>query len=251
MKEHSKFFLIGTTGFWFLKEFKFPVFKNLLLFSILGILGFFAWKHFTTKPSPPTPEQQVSAFVSQSVLPATELASLCEKYPQLVTKALKGEKVVVSGVLAKGMVLGVNSNDLKLELVGVPKLKISFQSDFGRKERWGAPAGFRFQKRGNEIVAISVAKPTKPGHSDKNEPEQVYSQIDTSNESAALQSIVGAIAKAYGSSTSVGGIKKSATESPSEKVERALCREGDTLTLRGEFRNIAPGWVKCDLLELP
>ena len=179
------------------------MFKNLLLFSILGIMGFFAWKHFTTKPSPPTPVQQVSAFVSQSVLPATELASLCEKYPRLVTEALKGKRVVVSGVLEKSMVIGVNSNDLKLELIGVPKLKISFQSDFGQQERWGAQSKFRFEKRGKEIWVGEIAKPGD-------------------------------------------GNMQSGRKSPA-----ALCREGDTLTMRGEFRNIAPGWVKCDLLELP
>jgi hypothetical protein len=166
-----------------------PVFKNLLFLSLLAVLGFFGWKHFTAPPPPPTqtPEQQVSAFLSQSVLPAAEFAALCEKYPNLVTEALKGQRLAVSGVLSKALVHGVNSNDLALELEGTPRLKIMFQSQFGKKERWGAPAGFRFQKKGKEIK--------------------------------------------------ING--------------QTLCSEGNTITLRGEFRHISPGWVKCDLLELP
>ena len=48
----------------------------------------------------------------------------------------------------------------------------------------------------------------------------------------------------------------SAITSDGKKIERKsfaipICTEGDHITLHGEFRNIAPGWVKCDLLEVP
>jgi hypothetical protein len=212
------------------------VLKKLLLLSILSLLGFFAWKHFTADPSP---EQEVAALVEQSVMPAKELAALCAKYPKLVTQALKHKPVAVSGVLSKGLVSGVNSNDLSLELEGAPQLKISFQSHFGKKARWGSPASYRFQKSGKEIYAISLEKPAERNDSQDKTQNSAYSQIETTSEGAALQSIVGTIAK--------GGSKKS----DSEPDFRVLCKEGSTLTLRGEFLHIGAGWIKCDLLELP
>jgi hypothetical protein len=228
------------------------VLKKLLLLSILFLLGFFAWKHFTASPAPPpapSPEQEVAALVEQSVMPAKDLAALCAKYPKLVTQALKRKPVAVSGILSKGLVSGVNSNDLSLELEGTPKLKISFQSDFGKKERWGGPAIYRFQKRGREIYAVSVGKPSLA--QDKIQ-TSANSPIDTTSEGAALQSIVGALAKAYGANAAKGGSKKSNSgQSPTESALRVLCKEGTTLTLRGEFRHIGAGWIKCDLLELP
>ena len=226
--------------------------KKLLVLSILSLLGFFAWKHFTASPAPspaPSPEQEVAALVAQSVMPAKDLAALCAKYPKLVTQALKHKPLAVSGVLSKGLVSGVNSNDLSLELEGTPKLKISFQSDFGKKERWGGPASFRFQKRGKEIYAISVMKPILA----QDKPQtSAHSPIDNTSEGAALQSIVGALAKAYGGNSANRGSKKSeSSTSPAKPAQRVLCKEGTSLTLRGEFRHIGAGWIKCDLLELP
>ncbi len=220
--------------------------KKLLVLLILSLLGFFAWKHFTTEPPAVavSPEQEVAALVEQSVMPAKDLAALCAKYPKLVTQALKHKPVAVSGVLSKGLVSGVNSNDLSLELEGTPKLKISFQSDFAKMERWGGPASFRFQKRGKEIYAISVVKPSLA--QDKAQ-TSAHSPIDNTSEGAALQSIVGALAKAYSGNSANRGSKKS----PAEPALRALCKEGTLITLRGEFRHIGAGWIKCDLLELP
>ena len=222
--------------------------KKLLVLLILSLLGFFAWKHFTAEPPAVaiSPEQEVAALVEQSVMPAKDLAALCAKYPKLVTQALKHKPVAVSGILSKGLVSGVNSNDLSLELEGMPKLKISFQSDFGKKERWGGPAIYRFQKRGKEIYAISVGKPNVA--QDKIQ-TSAHSPIDTTSEVAALQSIVGALAKAYGANSAKGGSKKSNSgQSPTKPALRVLCKEGTTLTLRGEFRHIGAGWIKCYLL---
>jgi hypothetical protein len=194
------------------------VFKKLFLLSILSLLGFFGWKHFTAEPSP---EQEVAALVEQSVMPAKDLAVLCAKYPKLVTQALKHKPVAVSGVLSKGLVSGVNSNDLSLELEGTPKLKISFQSHFGKKERWGGPASFRFQKRGKEIIKISKVKIASEPHSSS------------------------------GSQESVGDGVGARPPVATQITEQILCCEGNTLTLRGEFQHIGAGWIKCDLLELP
>ena len=184
--------------------------------------------------------------MDQSVIPAKDLAEMCTKYPKLVTRALKGKIVVVSGVLSKALVSGIESNDLALEFAGTPQLKLMFRSDFGKKERWGGPAGMRFQKKGKEILGISVVKATTAVNETKSG-EQIYSQIDTSSEEAALQSIVGKIANAYKGTKSPGGTKPAADKI----VERVVCREGERITLRGEFRHIAPGWVKFDLLEMP
>jgi hypothetical protein len=199
------------------------VLKKLLLLSILSLLGFFAWKHFTAPPPAhaTTPEQEVAALVEQSVMPAKDLAALCAKYPKLVTQALKHKPVAVSGLLLKGLVSGVNSNDLSLELEGAPQLKISFQSHFGKKERWGGPASFRFQKRGKEIVKISEVKIASEPHS------------------------------LSGSQESVGGGVGARPLVATQITEQILCCEGNTLTLRGVFQHIGAGWIKCDLLELP
>ena len=194
--------------------------KNLFLIGLLATLGFFGWRHFF--PPPLTAEQEVAAFVSQSVLPAADFAALCLKYPKLVTKALKHKHVAVSGVLSKGLVSGVNSNDLSLELEGTTKLKISFQSDFGKKERWGGgPTSFRFQKRGKEMIKISEVKIAPETHS----------------MSGSLESVVGG-----------AGERPQVAKQITEQI---LCREGNAITLRGEFRHIGAGWIKCDLLELP
>jgi phosphotransferase system HPr-like phosphotransfer protein len=222
------------------------VLKNLFLIALLATLGFLAWRHFTATPPPPTPEQEVAALVGQSVMPAGELAALCAKYPKLVTKELKGKTVSVSGLLHMAMVSGIKSNDLALEFAGNQQLKFMFRSDFGKKERWGGPAGMRFQKKGKEILGISVEKDT-PADSETKGGDQIYSQIDTSSEEAALQSIVGKIANAYKGAKSPGGSKPAADKI----VERVVCREGETITLRGEFRHIAPGWVYFDLVALP
>ena len=194
--------------------------KNLFLIGLLATLGFFGWRHFF--PPPLTAEQEVAAFVSQSVLPAAEFAALCAKYPKLVTQALKHKHVAVSGVLSKGLVSGVNSNDLSLELEGTPKLKISFQSDFGKKERWGGgPTSFRFQKRRKEMIKISEVKIAP----------------ETDSMSGSLESVVGG-----------AGERPQVAKQITEQI---LCREGNAITLRGEFRHIEAGWIKCDLLELP
>lgn len=193
--------------------------KNLFLIALLATLGFFGWRHFF--PPPLTAEQEVAAFVSQSVLPAADFAALCLKYPKLVTQALKRKPVAVSGVLSKGLVSGVNSNDLSLELKGTPKLKISFQSDFAKKERWGGPTSFRFQKRGKEIFKIS----------------EVKIALEPRSRSGSL--------------ASVGGGAGARPLVAAQITEKILCREGNAITLRGEFRHIGAGWIKCDLLELP
>jgi hypothetical protein len=225
------------------------VLKNLFLLALLSVLGFLGWRHFKTPPPTLTAEQEVAAVVEQSVIPAKDLAAMCSKHPKLVTRALKGKKVAVSGVLSKALVSGVNSNDLQLELAGTPQLKISFQSDFGKAERWGGPARFRFQKKGKEILGLSVVKAPV---GDKENTDRVYSQLDTSSEAAVLQSVVGKIADAYGAVKSPGGSKPSSSKKTAEKsIQRTVCREGDASTLRGEFRHIGSGWVKFDLLELP
>lgn len=223
--------------------------KNLFLFSVLAVLGFLGWKHFTKPPEMLTPEQEVNQVVNQAVIPAKDLAFLCMKHPRLVTRALQGKTVAVSGVLSKALVLGVKSNDLSLELVGTPPLKISFQSDFGKNDRWGGQAGSKFQKKGNEILALSVVKIPV---GEKQNADKIYTQLDTSSEAAVLQSIIGKMVDAYGAVKSSKASNSSESQKTAEKtVERAICREGGSLTLRGNFRHIGTGWVKFDLVELP
>ncbi len=224
--------------------------KNLFLFSLLIVLGYAGWEYFKPAPPPPlTPEQEVAALVSQSVIPAKDLAAMSVKHPTLVTRALQGKTISVSGVVLQAFVVGVNSDDLKLELAGVPNLKFSFRTNFGRKQHWGAPARYRFQKVGKEIVGLSVVKAASE---DKSDPGRVYPKIDSSSEAAALQSIVGKIAEAYGAVKNSGASKPSRPKSAGEQTtRRALFREGESTILRGQFNHIGAGWIRFDLLDLP
>ena len=224
--------------------------KKLFLFALLVLLGYAGWEYFKPAPPPPlTTEQEVAALVSQSVIPATDLAAMSAKHPTLVTRALKGKTVAVSGVVLQAFVVGVNSDDLKLELAGLPNLKFSFRTDFGRKQHWGAPVRYRFQKVGKEILGLSVVKAASE---EKSEHDRVYPQIDSSSEASALQSMVGKITEAYGAVKNSGGSKPSQPKQGVEKtVSRALFREGESATLRGQFNHIGAGWIRFDLLDLP
>jgi len=224
--------------------------KNLFLFALVFLVGYAGWEHFKPAPPPPlTAEQEVAALVSQSVIPAKDLAAMSMKHPTLVTAALKGKTVAVSGVVLQAFVVGVNSDDLKLELAGIPNLKFSFRTDFGRKQHWGAAARYRFQKVGKEIVGLSVVKASSE---EKTNSDRVYPQIDSSSEAAALQSMVGKIAEAYGAVKNSGGSKPSRPKQAGEQtIRRALFREGESAILRGQFRHIGAGWIRFDLLDLP
>jgi hypothetical protein len=152
----------------------------------------------------------------------------------LLTKELKGETFAVSCLLNKALVSGIKSNDLVLEFAGTSQLKFMFRSDFGKNKRRLGAADMRFQKKGKEILGVSVVKATPADNETKNG-DQIYPQIDTSSEEAALYNIAGKIADAYKGKKSPGG-SKPATD---KIVECVVCREGETITLAANFSTSA------------
>ena len=193
--------------------------KKPLLLALFAILSFLAWRHFTaTPPAPPpiplTPEQEVNALLSQSVIPAKELAEFCQKYPSLVTSAFKRERKMfsVSGKISKALTLGVNSDNLAIELEGLQNLKLMFHSDYKKlhkwlqnQPQWNRCRSYKFHRESQTIILEGYMSSLLPNSI--NNVRSFFSHI--------------------------------------------VCREGETITLRGEFRHIGSGWVKFDLLELP
>ena len=191
--------------------------KKPLLLAFFAILSFLAWRHFTATPPPPpthlTPEQEVNAILSKSVIPAKELAEFCDKYPSLVTSAFKKERKMfsVSGKISKALTLGVDSNNCAIETDGSKNLRIKFSSDLNRLLRWA------------ETSYISE--------------EYKKILIKFHREDRSLLVLIFGIERKT-------GIRRLLSS-------KVVCREGETITLRGEFRHIGSGWVKFDLLELP
>ena len=189
--------------------------KKPLLLAFFAILSFLAWRHFTATPPPPpthlTPEQEVNALLSQSVIPAKELAEICGKYPSLVTSAFKKERKMfsVSGKISKALTLGVDSNNCAIETDGSKNLRIKFSSDLNRLLRWA------------ETSYISE--------------EYKKILIKFHREDRSLLVLIFGIERKT-------GIRRLLSS-------KVVCREGETITLRGEFRHIGSGWVKFDLLE--
>ena len=122
--------------------------KFLLTLLLISTVGYYGWNHFQKKPDA-TPEEKIALIRSQASCTAVELGELAESHPKLVERELKGRILTVSGVLSKGLVKGVKSTDLILELEGSPKTKIDFHSDFEQFTRLGdglKPGQFKFQK---------------------------------------------------------------------------------------------------------
>ena len=200
--------------------------KKPLLLALFAILSFLAWRHFTATPSAPppiplTPEQEVNAILNQSVIPAKELADICEKYPLIVTSAFKKERrrFSVTGRISKALLLGVESNNFAIELIGNEKLKLKFSSDFNRLLRWveaSIPSSkyqkilIKFHREDRSIILVGIGIEKKIGKNG----------LITSGNRRILFS-------------------------------KVICREGETITLSGEFRHIGSGWVNFDFLELP
>ena len=65
-------------------------------------------------------------------IPAEDLVKMAEKYPKLLTAALKDRRISVSGILKKAFVKGVGSNDLLLDLQSDSSMCVSFSSTVHR-----------------------------------------------------------------------------------------------------------------------
>jgi hypothetical protein len=160
--------------------------KGLLLAVVVGISSFFAWKHFS-KPEVLTPEQEVERFVSKGTVSAVELAEITDKFPALVSKALRNRRITVTGVLQKALVKGVGSHDLILDLEGSGKRKITFTSDvnsYGQANNLYGRSKQKFQKVGRDIMVyestpIATKVSTGTGVLQKNAGRIVFRELDT------------------------------------------------------------------------
>ena len=135
-----------------------PSLKTLFVLFVFAVGGYFAWERFKpTQPTQPTPvvitpEEEVAKSIGKNPIHAEDLARIAEKYPDLLTKALKDRKISVRGVLKDAMVRGVGSNDLILDLEGNGKRSVCFVSDINRKRLVvGDEAQYKFFKQGREI----------------------------------------------------------------------------------------------------
>jgi hypothetical protein len=133
--------------------------KILLALLAMSAAGYYGWNHLQKTPEV-TPQERIAIIRSQATCTAKELGELAEIEPKLLQRELKGRMVSVSGVLSRGLVKGVSSTDLILELVGSPEMKIDFHSDFHQFTRMGdgwQKGQFKFQKFGHEIVLVQSA----------------------------------------------------------------------------------------------
>lgn len=190
------------------------MFKFLLAALILSSLAYFGWDRYL-KPQEPTVEERIATIRALASCTAQELAELAEANPKLVERELRGRIVSVSGVLARGLVKGVASTDLTLELEGTPNMKIDFHSDFHqftRMQEGLSPGLFKFQKFGHEIVLMqSTPRPR------------------------ATESSAG----------------EDGTQNPSSSDPVIKFREGDHYTLKGLFQHIGGKRVRLQLREMP
>ena len=130
-----------------------PSFKSIFLLAVLAIVGFFAWENLKTPPPKiVTPEEEVAICTGKNPIPAEELVKIAEKYPKLLTVALKDRRISVSGILKNALVKGVDSNDLTLDLQGDDKTYVSFSSDVNRPLTKGIVEHCKFYKQGREIL---------------------------------------------------------------------------------------------------
>jgi len=133
--------------------------KSLFLLCAIVAAAYFGWKHFD-KPKQLEPREQVEAVLNKAVIPSTELAEICGRFPELCEQFLKNQKIQVSGVAKKILVKGVSSQDLSIELEGTSAHRISLTSDVNRAARMNqsAPEGrFKFEKSGREIIVYESA----------------------------------------------------------------------------------------------
>jgi hypothetical protein len=199
------------------------MFKGLLMVVVVGVLGFYAWEHFS-KYQVRTPEQEIESFVSQGTVSAVELAEIVDKYPELVRKALRDRRITVTGVLQKAVVKGVGSHDLILDLEGTRKRKITFTSDVNSYARANNQLGVskqKFQKLGRDIVVYESAPKTAkaPG-------------------GGALQKMLGGIQPPPPQPEPDSEAPSHEAKQTLGPTERVVFRELDTVTLEGIFQHI-------------
>ncbi len=197
--------------------------KDFLLLVAIGVLGFFAWKHFS-KPKVLTPQDQIEQLITTGSASATDLAEITDKFPDLVSRELRNRRITVTGVLKRAFVKGVGSHDLILELEGSRKRKITFTSDvngYARANNLLGVSNQKFQKHGRDILTYESSSKSTQG----------------SSGGGVIQKLLGHMAPSLPKSVSAGDSPAGA-EKPKSMTQMVVFRESDTVTLDGIFQQI-------------
>ncbi|MCX6975080.1 MAG: hypothetical protein NTZ94_12460 [Verrucomicrobia bacterium] len=201
--------------------------KTILLIACLSTVGFFAWKTIK-KDKVMTPAEEVESCLRRGAISSIELASICDKYPSLVTTKFKNQKITVTGILKKALVKGVDRRDLILEMEGSGKRHVNFTSDVVATKRLsGVPIGslFLFKKHGGEIYVEQLAA--------------------TKKDSSVASKLGGFLGMPKGGQTKGGESKED-----SVKTETVFAfREMEAYTLKGVFQYIRPGSVEFEWIQ--
>jgi len=136
----------------------------LLATGFLAVAAYFFWdmsRQELGKPEeqtkPPTPEEKILAVANKNPVPATELAQICDEFPDLAYKLLRDRKILVSGVIKRLWVKGVHSIDIAFDLAGSTKRQVTVYSDSSRYSRMSSGTGeynFKYEKIGREVILM-------------------------------------------------------------------------------------------------
>jgi hypothetical protein len=134
---------------------------TLLATGFLALAAFFIWDiarqelGMAEQPKPQTPEEKILAVTSKNPVPATELAQICDEFPQQAQKLLKDRKMDVVGVVKKLWSRGSSDSDYAIDLLGTPKRVVTLYSEFSRyfAATGSVNTSVRFKKIGVELLA--------------------------------------------------------------------------------------------------
>jgi hypothetical protein len=192
--------------------------KSLAYLIVFAAAAYFCWQQFQPTPEL-TPEQQIEAIAHSGHTSSTQLSALAKSHPTLLTKALRGRRLSVSGVLQKALVRGVASDELSLDLAGVPGKKIFFASHHQRLANKGNyRPSHKFEKVGGTIYMIVEAKKERAAGG--------------GGGAGVAQTVTGKLASL------TGGTKPRTASSLPEIEKTPLFAEGAQTTLEGTFRYI-------------
>ena len=140
--------------------------KSLLYLVGFAAAAFFCWNHFQPEPIPepipePTGEQQIQAIAESGHSDAKQLATLAKTHPTLLTQALRGRSLYVTGILQKALVRGVAADELSLDLTGTTGKKVFFASNHRRLANKGTyRPEYKFEKIGTSIFMKKTTEKT-------------------------------------------------------------------------------------------
>jgi hypothetical protein len=198
--------------------------KSLIYLIGFAAAAFFCWNHFQPR-SEPTGEQQIQAIAESGHADAKQLAALAKKHPSLLTQALRGRRLSVTGILQKALVRGVAADEMSLDLTGTDGKKVFFASNHARLANKGTyRPEYKFEKNGTSIFMVRQRKN--------------LSSMGKGGGSGIAEAIIGKLASK--------GDERSSSSSGMTTEKNLLFREGSQATLEGTFKYINASSVMLD-----